>query len=207
MIFLRLALALTAIALGAFLDFAGRMRAADVQSQPIADGIVALTGGTERLDAAIRLLDKGCCKRLLITGVNADTSREDLRRRLTAEGANFDCCVDLDHAALDTTGNAVETARWVNEQGFHSLIVVTASYHMPRSLLLMSEAAPNLRLIPYAVSPEYLRLDTWWQRPATVQLLMGEFGKYLLSLIRDRLALLPDDIRAVAGQGAASHAP
>jgi uncharacterized SAM-binding protein YcdF (DUF218 family) len=192
----RIVLALLALYIGAFLEFTSHLKSADPNNRPQADGIVALTGGTERLDAAMHLLAKECCRRLLITGVHADTTRDDLRRRFAADEEVFDCCVDLDHAALDTAGNAQEISRWASDQGFDSLIVVTASYHMPRSLLLISEITPHLHLIPYAVSPEFLHLDVWWRRPATMQLLVGEFTKYLISLSRRRLGLAPDGPRA-----------
>ncbi len=189
-------LILLALYVGAFLEFTGRLKSADAAASVQADGVVALTGGTERLDAAMHLLARECCRRMLITGVHADTTREDLRRRFAAAEQVFDCCVDLDHAALDTAGNAVEISRWAGEQKFNSLIVVTASYHMPRSLLLISELGPDLKLIPYAVSPEFLHLDLWWRRPATTQLLIGEFTKYLISLTRRRLGFGPDGTRA-----------
>ena len=38
---------------------------------PKADGIVALTGGDERLDTAVALLERGVGKRLLVSGVAA----------------------------------------------------------------------------------------------------------------------------------------
>jgi len=40
---------------------------------PKADGIVALTGGGERLDTAVSLLEHGVGKRLLVSGVSQPT--------------------------------------------------------------------------------------------------------------------------------------
>ena len=61
---LRLSFVILALMTGAFLDFAGRLKPAFPTAVPIADGVVALTGGTDRLDAAIRLLNQECCKRM-----------------------------------------------------------------------------------------------------------------------------------------------
>ena len=47
------------------------------QSLPRADGIVALTGGGERLDTAVALLENGVGKRLLISGVAQETTQGD----------------------------------------------------------------------------------------------------------------------------------
>ena len=44
-----------------------------------ADGIVALTGGDARLDAAVALFEHGVGKRLLITGVHSTTTKDDLK--------------------------------------------------------------------------------------------------------------------------------
>src|SRR5476651_1773454 len=78
---------------------------------PRADGIVALTGGNERLDHADALLEGGAGKRLLISGVAPATSKEVLKNLIHA-GRRFDCCADLGYGAEDTRGNAAEAADW-----------------------------------------------------------------------------------------------
>ena len=77
-----------------------------------AHGIVALTGGKDRIGEAVRLLADGQAKRLLITGVNPSTNAQQLQDMVPRGNEFFPCCVDLDHAALDTTGNAAETKDW-----------------------------------------------------------------------------------------------
>lgn len=151
---------------------------------PSADGIVALTGGESRLDAAVALLEQGAGERLLISGVDPGTTRDDIRALFARTPRSFDCCVDLGWTAKDTVGNAAEAAAWTREKGYRSLIVVTAHYHMPRALLELSAALPGVALIPYPVAPETVRLDSWWSDPATLKLLAGEYVKYLASLAR-----------------------
>ncbi len=128
------------------------------------DAIVALTGGGARLDAAVALFEHGIGKRLLITGVYSRTTKAELKK-LNHGGPRFDCCVDLGCAAADTHGNAVETAHWALAHHYKSLIVVTAGYHMPRSLTEFSAAMPNVELVPYPVEPAEIDLNVWW-RPA-----------------------------------------
>src|SRR5690242_8511839 len=132
------------------------------------DAIVALTGGGARLDAAVALLEGGAGKRLLISGVNSSTTKAQLKL-LNHGGKRFDCCVDLGHDAADTHGNATETARWANAHKYKSLILVTAGYHMPRSLTEFSKALPGVDLIAYPVEPAELDLNTWW-KPGTIRL-------------------------------------
>ncbi len=112
-----------------------------------ADGIVVLTGGDTRLDRAAALFESGVGKRLLISGVDQATTKETLKH-LVHGGPRFDCCADLGYAAEDTRGNAQETADWAQRHHFHSLILVTARYHMPRSLQEFSAAMPDVHFCP-----------------------------------------------------------
>jgi uncharacterized SAM-binding protein YcdF (DUF218 family) len=145
-----------------------------------ADAIVALTGSEDRLDAAVALFESGVGRRLLITGVHAPM-RKSLLRQLLRGGPRFDCCADLGFVATNTHGNAMETADWTWRHGFHSLIVVTANYHMPRSLEEFSAAMPGVRLIPYPV-PEIVASRRWWLDPGAIRTLQFEYAKYLGSV-------------------------
>lgn len=155
-----------------------------------ADGIVALTGGDARLDAAVALLERGAGRRLLISGVHPTTTKAELRI-LSHGGRRFDCCADLGRTAANTQGNAEETAVWVHDHRYKSLIVVTASYHMPRSLAEFQAAMPNERLVPYPVVPATVDLNGWWHSPRTLHLLHNEYLKYLGSFVLTRLETHP----------------
>ena len=146
-----------------------------------ADGIVALTGGDARVDAAVALFEGGTAKRLLITGVNKVSSKEELKQ-ISNGGRRFECCADIGYAAEDTYGNAEETAAWTARHHFKSLIVVTAGYHMPRSLRLFHAIMPGVTLIAYPVEPPGVDLAQWW-RPGTLHLLHNEYLKYVASLV------------------------
>jgi len=148
-----------------------------------ADGIVALTGEGGRLGPAVTLLESHNGRRLLITGVNMHNTKHDLKLLLHG-GDAFDCCADLGFAALDTRGNAAEAARWARGNGYGSLIVVTANYHMPRSLLEFGAQMPDVKLVPYPVAADMLKTLSW----ENAKRLNGEYIKYLASLARIRVA-------------------
>ncbi len=148
---------------------------------PKADAIVALTGGDARLDAAVALFEHGTGKRLLISGVNKASTKEELKR-LSSGGRRFDCCADLGYDAEDTYGNAEEAASWTARHHYKSLIIVTASYHMPRSLRLFHSLMPGVRLVPYPVEPDGVDVSAWW-RPGTLHLLHNEYLKYVASFV------------------------
>ncbi len=152
---------------------------------PKADGIVVLTGGEDRVATGIELISKGYGRRLLISGVHPKIgSPDDIRRRLGGNLSVFNCCVDLGHEAHDTIGNAAEARDWADALGYRSLIVVTSSYHMPRSLAEFSRSMPNYELIPYPVPPRSLKISSWWQHQPTARLLVGEYFKFLTSAAR-----------------------
>ena len=188
----RLALAIGVAALlwlGAFLRFAGDLpRQVADPAQPT-DGIVVFTGGAVRLDVGLDLLAQGKAKRLFISGVNPATTRSAMQA-VAGRAELFECCVDLGFAAADTVGNAIETAVWADAAGYRSLRVVTAGYHMPRSLVELRRRLPGVALVAHPVFPEHVKLDRWWSWPGTAGLLVQEFHKYVFALARARIEAL-----------------
>ena len=180
----RLALAgAIGIVLG-FFAFLWLLPAEEVELDRNADGIVVLTGGTSRITDALELLAAGRGRRLLITGVNPGTTTADIAHQFADYGKLLGCCVDLDYSALNTLGNAVETRRWAIDRNFHSLIVVTSAYHMPRALAEISHQLPRVAVIPFPVVSDRLRVEPWWSNGATTKLVLSEYFKFLFAKAR-----------------------
>jgi uncharacterized SAM-binding protein YcdF (DUF218 family) len=151
-----------------------------------ADAIVALTGASSlRIEAATRLLELGKGQRLLISGVNREVRPQELREVTRSAGRAFDCCVDMGFYAENTQGNARETAAWARRHDFKSLIVVTADYHIPRSVLELHAAMPEVTLHPFPVATDTLRATEWWSRPGDARRMIVEYSKYLAILGRE----------------------
>jgi uncharacterized SAM-binding protein YcdF (DUF218 family) len=182
-----LAIAFVATGLG-FIGFLSQLRGAEAEPASHADGIVVLTGGSSRVSDAMELLAGGYGKRLLISGVHPTSAASDISRSLSDNQSLLSCCVDLDRSAVNTRSNAAETRRWAHERGFTSLIVVTSNYHMPRAIVELTHAMPDIRLIPFAVVGEKWRDEPWWTSGATVRLLLSEYVKYVAAEVRVRLA-------------------
>ena len=166
--------------------FADRVRSYTPAAEPArADAIVALTGpSAERVNAAIRLLEQDKGQRVLISGVNREVRRQELRALTPGSNKLFNCCVDLGFEAEDTIGNAQEIAAWADAKGYDSVIVVTSDYHMPRALTEIRAAAPDLALTPYAVETPSLDDSRWWRAAVTARRMTLEYMKYLAALGR-----------------------
>lgn len=172
-----------------FVAFAASIADTRPPSDVRAEGIVVFTGGTARIDGALRLLAEGRAKRLLISGVNPSVDLKALAGTVdkSLEMA-LACCVDLGRDARDTSGNAVEARDWASARDYTSLIIVTSDYHMPRSMAELAEAMPRVKLVPYPVSNPELHLADWWNNGDAFGLLVREYGKYLLATARMRIA-------------------
>jgi uncharacterized SAM-binding protein YcdF (DUF218 family) len=175
-------LAVIALWLGGFLWFAQQIPQAVADLDSDTDAIVVLTGGSLRVQSGLTLLASGKAKKLFISGVYHSTDVAALLKASHQSPEHVACCIVLGHEADNTLGNALETAQWMHQEGFRSLRLVTASYHMPRSLLEFSRAMPEMRILAHPVFPERDRAHRWWASPRAFGLVLAEYHKYLLAL-------------------------
>ncbi len=170
----------TAVALLAgFVVFTVAVWRSSPQAIAKADGIVVLTGGEHRIQEGLKLFAGGGVKRILISGVNRSTKRDELKRLSDINSVLFDCCVDIGYEALDTIGNADEAKIWAETWNFKHLIIVTSQYHMPRSLLEFGRTMPSVDLTPYPVLSQKARSPGWWLSFGAARLMLSEYVKVL----------------------------
>lgn len=202
---LRLLGLLLCVVFGAYGWFLGRIPVTVAEPERATDGIVVLTGGALRLDEAAAVMAKGLARRLLVSGVSTDSGPGDIRARLEAlPDEMFNCCVDLGYQARNTIGNADEAAAWARAHGMTTLRVVTAAYHMPRALVELNRALPEVVLLPHPVFPER-SFDSGTLPAVTAPL---EFAKYAAALVRQRLAdMAPETAGTVEAPIAERAAP
>lgn len=148
------------------------------------DAIIVLTGGAERVTTGLTLLSRGLAQRLFISGVHGGVKIKDLLSQipLTEQKKINPLTIDLGYAAANTTQNAQETAEWVQKNHVQTLRLVTANYHMPRSLVEFSQHLPNIQIIPHPISPKNFHEERWWQWPGTFELIIREYHKFLGAL-------------------------
>jgi len=188
-----LAVAVIALWLIGLWRFAASMPTTIADPARQTDAIVVLTGGSLRVESGLRLLAAGKAKKLFVSGVYRGVDVTELLRASRQVPESVACCIVLGHTAADTLGNARETAEWMSAEGFHSLRLVTANYHMARSLLEFTRAMPDIEIVPNPVFPEFLSKRPWWRSRRAASLLAGEYSKYLFALVRPMLpaAIIP----------------
>jgi uncharacterized SAM-binding protein YcdF (DUF218 family) len=148
--------------------------------------IVVLTGGSGRLDEGLGLLVKDPKALLFVSGVYKGNEVRHLlelsKQRPSALGARIAI-----GNAINTHENALETTAWVHKNKIQSLRLVTAAYHMPRSLLEFENLLPNTIIIAHPIFPKHVKQDRWWVYPGTAAIVIGEYNKFLLVWARQKI--------------------
>ncbi len=151
------------------------------------DAIVVLTGGSERIETGLTLLDEGLAEHLFVSGVGEQVKTGDLLPRTRVLRPELRDSITVGTAANNTPGNAIETAVWARASNVHSIRLVTAAYHMRRSLLEFHAAMPGVAIVPHAVFPATVKSD-WWRYPGTASLIAREYTKFLATWVLQHLS-------------------
>lgn len=155
-------------------------------SNEVSHAIVVLTGGSGRLDAGLDLLSEDPDALLFVSGVYKGNEVRHLLEISQQRPKALETRIGIGNA-IDTRENAAETAIWVNEHRIRSIKLVTAAYHMPRSLLEFRHKMPNIKIIAHPVFPEHVKQDEWWAYPGTAALIIGEYNKFMLAWVRQKM--------------------
>ena len=116
------------------------------------DVIVVPTGGGGRIERGLAVLHARSAQKLFVSGVDREVRPNEFAAEYKVAGAEMNCCVALGFAALDTRGNALETANWIKAGRYRSLRLVTSDWHMRRSAGELEQVLPaNVRVVEDAV--------------------------------------------------------
>ncbi len=148
------------------------------------DAVVVLTGGPERINTGINLLDAHAAHHLFISGVDSRVTTKQLVAMWKPEQpvVAIPCCITLGYQAHNTVQNAQETKDWTSQENVKSLRLVTAAYHMPRALLEFQAAMPEAAILPHPIQTQAPALN----ESAYRQLLLSEYNKTILTWLRTR---------------------
>ncbi|MFB0612830.1 YdcF family protein [Aurantiacibacter poecillastricola] len=107
------------------------------------DAIVVPTGSGGRIQRGLEILQTGAAEQMLVTGVDVSVQPDEFQAEFDVPTRIMDCCVTLGFSALDTRGNARETAEWLADRNYTSLRLVTADWHMRRASLELQDQLPD----------------------------------------------------------------
>lgn len=174
------------------------------EPQTVTDAIVVLTGGSRRLGTGLDLLSRDFAERLFVSGVYQGLDVRRLLQILKRNPGELERRIGIGNA-VNTAGNATETAVWVRDHEIASLRLVTAAYHMPRSLLEFRQAMAETKIIPHPVFPENVKQSRWWAWPGTASLIVSEYNKLMFAWLRHRVEeLFPGESGVAAPAGEAN---
>ena len=150
-----------------------------VEDEKKFDAIVALTGGRERIRTAVTMLEKGLAKKLFISGVNKNVNLEEILKQMNIPHNEIHNRIFIGYEAKNTKENALETSKWVLENKFNDIVLVTSAYHMPRSYLELKRKLPQTNIYKYPVFSENINHDKWWKWSGATSLIVMEYLKYI----------------------------
>ena len=162
---------------GGYLWYINKLTSGELTVNEKTDAIVVLTGGQNRLNVAIKLLEDGLAEKLYISGVDEKVTRAELLNLLGSKKELEECCIESGNQAEDTVGNAIETLKWLENNNIKTLRVVTSLEHMPRAMVEFKRFIPKIKFIEHPVG-------SW--RPENINYfsLSQEYSKYIISLLR-----------------------
>lgn len=119
--------------------------------------IVVLTGGPRRLEEGFQLLERKLGSALFISGVNPIVTKKDLKKILNTNNSNkknilFDCCVYYEKKSKNTQSNSIEANKWLTENDYNEIFLVTSTSHMPRSIYEFKKNAPKIIIYPWNIT-------------------------------------------------------
>ena len=156
------------------------------------DAIIVLTGGQGRVEQGLQALAEGKAPVLFISGVGHKVTLQEMisshsSRDVQARIAQRRAHVVLDYVAVTTQSNASEAASFVAKNHIRTARLVTAYYHMPRSLAEFRAAMPGVTLLPDPVLPPNYERDGWWRDEPARRLMVSEFNKFIAARLRSLL--------------------
>lgn len=169
-----------------------------------AGGIVVLTGGSRRVDEGITLLQRDESAVMLISGVggNADLTQVTAGTNITPEElAALEPLITLDYDSRNTRENALAIRAWAEEKKLKKIRLITSNYHMPRAMAELRAALPDFPVIRHPVFTPTFRKENWWNHPNSTAILIHEYHKWLITLLRREIGFFTAKFANDAGNG------
>ncbi|MFI3241005.1 MAG: YdcF family protein [Alphaproteobacteria bacterium] len=162
-----------------FILFACKINNYDLDTTTKTQAIVVVTGGKNRIETGVELLNKKMAEKLFISGVSKTTSFKSLKIEKKDN-------IELGYDATTTLENAFEVKDWLLKNNIKSIRLVTSNYHLPRALLEIKHENKNVKIIENPIFSDNI-VDKWWGSFNTSFFIFVEFNKFLCVFLRNLL--------------------
>jgi uncharacterized SAM-binding protein YcdF (DUF218 family) len=148
-----------------------------------ADLIAVLGGEAERVVYGVKLYQEGYAPRISFTGDSEDllllktTFPEMARQYAESEGVASEAI--LTARATSTYAESEQVARWIHNNSFQSVLIVTSPYHLRRARWIFTHEIHDTKLYFAAVplSESAFRFPDWWRDEQSGIWVMEEYVK------------------------------
>lgn len=117
------------------------------------EGLATFTGGSGRVEAAMKAAQRGFDGPILISGSNHGTRLSDILARTSAQLTEVQQEHIVYDAAKTTRENITSLNAWAGYYNLDNIGVITSTYHIPRVRLLALMHARHLHLTYLPVQP------------------------------------------------------
>jgi uncharacterized SAM-binding protein YcdF (DUF218 family) len=154
-----------------------------------ADAIVAISGGETdaRTTEAVQLYQDGWASHIVFSGAALDPNGPSNARAMAtiAEQQGVPAkAIRLDETAVNTRQNASDVAAILQNQGYHSIILVTSPYHQRRAYITFRRAlGHDVPIINHSSYDQEWRRSDWWATPMSRALTYSELQKVAYELV------------------------
>ena len=151
----------------------------------VSDVIVVLTGGRGRIRHALELFEKGYGHTLYISGTDRQVHMHDILKEIKWVGPIDETRIVLENVSTNTIENAVEARKYVEQNGFKKVLVVTSAYHARRAHYIFHRVFPPSIQLEFAwFEREPYAENEWWTSWSGVMVTVTEFVKFFYAWIR-----------------------
>jgi uncharacterized SAM-binding protein YcdF (DUF218 family) len=135
-----------------------------------ADAVFVLAGSRARLPVALRLVNRGVARALV---VSTDDPRRDPRRFELCHGRppKRYTLVCRRAAPFSTRGESRLIASLARRRGWRTVVVVSSRYHLFRAHILLRRCTPTRLVLRGADG------DTWWRKAIAIPLEYAKLGR------------------------------
>lgn len=151
--------------------------------------IAVLTGGKDRIEAGLMLLEEGLGRQLFISGVHPSVTLKNILKKSKARDLGLKDKIILDYKSKTTRDNAIHISKFMENQ-LGNLLIITSDYHLPRTRLEVSRHMnPRISVRYKAVKTIDFFGSGGIENLEGLKMYFIEYNKLILTWVRYKLAL------------------